>query len=216
MKTLIISDTHLYDAFDERKYIFLKNLFASVDAIVLNGDFWDAYRTSFDAFISSPWNKLFPLLKAKKTIYLYGNHDQKRYSDNRTAFFSIIQKENHIIMIDGFEYQIEHGHMLQKSIDLAYPLPRKVWYYLSQIFQRLEHILNIIGSPHQCILQKQNKKIKEMLQAQKVKKGYICGHTHYAEVDIKNKFANSGFVQFGKASYLIVDTSGISLRTNRY
>ena len=125
MKTLIISDTHLYHVFDKRKFFLLKKLFSSVDQVILNGDFWDGYRTTFDTFVSSPWKELFPLLKKKGAIYIYGNHDRKNFSDERTSLFSIIQKSNHLLTVDKQTYHIEHGHLLHKPIDSLYPFSKK-------------------------------------------------------------------------------------------
>jgi len=216
MKTLIISDTHLSHVFDEKKYLFLKDLFASVNQIILNGDFWDGHLISFDRFVTSPWNKLFPILKNKKAIYLYGNHDRKKFSDNRTSLFSVEQKENYLLVVGQQKYHIEHGHILQNSVDVKYNLPKKTWSHITKAGQRLEHILSFIGRPHNIILKRENLKMKKKLQVMKFPHWYICGHTHFAELDKTNKFVNSGLVQFGEASYLIVDTSGISLKTDRY
>lgn len=68
MKTIVFSDTHLINKFEENKFQFLSALIASADSIIINGVFWDAYMVSFDAFIKSRWKDLFPLLKEKKTI----------------------------------------------------------------------------------------------------------------------------------------------------
>lgn len=216
MKTLIVSDVHLYHVFDEKKFLFLKELFSSADRIILNGDFWDAYRTTFDAFVSSPWKELFPILRRKNTVYIYGNHDRKPYSDKRVSLFSATQKDNYLLAVGKQVYHIEHGHLLQKPIDHLYPIPKKTLYYVANILQRLEHILIRMGNPHLPILKKENEKMKEKLRMKKFPYWYVCGHTHYAEIDNENKFANSGFIQFNKASYLIVDTSGISLKAAQY
>ncbi|MCX6730286.1 MAG: metallophosphoesterase family protein [Candidatus Roizmanbacteria bacterium] len=216
MKTLIISDVHLTHKFDEKKFVFLQHLLSSVDQVVLNGDFWDGYQTTFDRFLNSQWNKLFPLLKAKKTIYLYGNHDQQKFSDNRVILFSNFQKESHEIKIKDATYHIEHGHMLCPSIDIIYPLSKKSLFYINFFFQKIEHFLTLFRSPHNMVLKHENAKIKRILSSIEFPNWYLCGHTHFAELDKKNKFANSGFIQFGKATYLIVDSSGISLQTNWY
>jgi len=218
MKTLVVSDIHLNHLFDEKKFLFLKELFSSVDHVILNGDFWDGYSTTFDRFIDSPWKKLFPLLKKKKTIYLYGNHDQKKFSDTRVSLFSVIQQDSYRLKLKNITYHIEHGHILCPTIDVRFPFffSRQSMYYINVISQKIEHISTLLKSPHNSILRQRNTKTKKKLQTMQFPHWYICGHTHYAEIDEKNKFTNSGFVQFGKASYLIVDSSGLSLQTNRY
>ena len=216
MKTLIVSDIHLRSVFDKKKYLYLEKLFSSVDHIILNGDFWDGYRTTFDHFVSSEWNKLFPLLKSKGTVYLYGNHDQRQFCDERTSLFSVEQKDNHILKNESITYYIEHGDTLCPSIDVIYHLSRKLLSYINMFFQFIEYISSRIGSPHTILLKLTNRTIKKKLKKIQFPHWYLCGHTHLAEFDEIDKFVNSGYIQYGKASYLIADSSGLSLRTDRY
>ena len=217
MKTLIVSDIHLTHIFDEKKFLFLENLFSSFEKIILNGDFWDGYSTTFDRFISSRWNALFPLLKKKGAIYLYGNHDQKYFNDERMSLFSIEQKDSHILEIDSTIYHIEHGHLLYPSMDMTLHIPRKkLFKYMNTVFHYFEHKFILLKSPHNFILKAANRTIKKKLRIKQFPHWYLCGHTHFAEFDLIHKFANSGFVQYGKATYLIADSSGLSLQTKSY
>jgi len=216
MKTLIVSDIHLRDVFDKKKYLYLEHLFSSVDHIILNGDFWDGYCTTFDRFISSQWNQLFPLLRSKGAIYIYGNHDQKQFSDERTSLFSVEQKDNYILKIDSITYYIEHGDMLCPSIDTIFHLSRKFLNNINVCLQYMEYMSTLIGSPHNILLKLANKKIKNKLKIKQFSHWYVCGHTHLAELDEMNRFANSGYIQHGVSSYLIADSSGLSLRTDCY
>ncbi len=216
MKTLIISDIHLNGVFDEKKYLFLEHLFSSVDHIILNGDIWDGYQSSFEEFITSKWKGLFPLLKEKNAVYLFGNQDRKKYSDDRASLFSASQKDSYELTENGETYHIEHGHLMYKTVDIAYPLSKKFPYFVTYVLQPLEYILIKAGSPHNFIIRRANEKMKTYLKAKKFPHWYICGHTHFAEIDTKNKYANSGFIQFGLATYLIIDSSGLSLHTDHY
>lgn len=216
MKTVIISDVHLNHYFDEKRFLFLKELLSSCDRVILNGDFWDGYRTTFDRFIDSEWKQLFPILREKQALYLYGNHDKKRFSDERVNLFSTSQKDSHDLVYGNVTYHIEHGHLLAPSIEYIYPMSRLSLYIINNVFQRLEYVLNKIGCPHNFVLRHENMKAKKKLKEMKFPYWCLCGHTHYAEIDAKNKFANSGFIQFGKATYLIVDSSGLSLHTKKY
>jgi predicted phosphodiesterase len=216
MKTLIVSDIHLRGVFDKRKYLYLERLFSSADRIILNGDFWDGYRTTFDRFVSSEWNKLFPLLKSKDTIYLYGNHDQKQFNDERTSLFSVEQKDRHIFEVDSITYHVEHGHLLCPSVDVTYHLSRRFLTYINIFFQFTENIFAHLGSPHNVLLKMTNKTIKKKLKKTNFPYWYLCGHTHLAEFDEREKFANSGYIQYGRVTYLIADSSGLSLWTDRY
>lgn len=216
MKTLIVSDIHLTHIFDEKKFLYLERLFSSIDKIILNGDFWDGYTTTFDRFVDSQWNKLFPLLKSKGAIYLYGNHDQKKFSDERTSLYSHEQKDSHILKFNSTIYHIEHGHLLYPSIDMSFPFSFKFLNYIGTSSHYMEHALIILNSPHNFVLKMANKTIKKKLNTKQFPHWYLCGHTHFAEFDLINKFANSGYVQFGKATYLIADSSGLSLKTEWY
>lgn len=216
MKTLIISDTHLTHKFDEKKFLFLKNLFSQYDNIILNGDFWDGYSTTFDQFISSKWSGLFSLLKNKGAIYLFGNHDKKIFNDERMSLFSTVQKDFHLLTINTLSYHIEHGQALYPSFDDLFSLSRKVLLYVNFITHLIENTLMKIGSPQNTLLKRANRSIKNKLKTKKFPHWYLCGHTHVAEFDLKNKFVNSGYIQYGKATYLIIDSQGPSLQTQWY
>lgn len=216
MKTLVVSDLHLTHVFDEKKYLFLENLFSSYDRIILNGDFWDGFSTTFDRFVASKWSRLFPLLINKGTIYLFGNHDIKEYSDERVALFSTIQNEYYLIEEGLEKYHIEHGHILEPGVDGLIRLSRTLLKYINFSTHLVENILVRLGSPQNIIMEQANKAIKGKLKKKQFPHWYLCGHTHVAEYDGKNKFANSGFVQYGKATYLVIDSSGIELKKERY
>jgi len=139
MQTLIFSDVHLTDQFDEKKFVFLKRLISSVDKVIINGDFWDGYAVSFDAFLKSRWNKLFTLLRKNKAIYIFGNHDQKRFSDNRVSAFSIKQVNQYCLKTKKYTLIIEHGNRIlpfyDENTEIKTPLLVKIF------FRILEKIL---------------------------------------------------------------------------
>jgi predicted phosphodiesterase len=217
MKTLVISDIHLTHRFDEKKYLFLESLFSQYDAIILNGDFWDGFSTTFNRFIASKWSRLFPLLKEKKAIYLYGNHDKEVYCDSRTSLFSAYQAHEYSLQEGITTYHFEHGDRYAPGIDAYFPYS---WRTFLQFINTSTHIvenifIRFMGSPQNMFLKMENKKIKKAIK-NKQNAWFICGHTHYAEFDEKRKFANSGFIQYGKATYLSIDSSGIELKKERY
>src|SRR5690606_17809492 len=57
-----------------------------------------------------------------------------------------------------------------------------------------------------------NEKIKAEIK-KRVGEGqiYVCGHTHLAEVDLANRFINSGVVAYGVGQYIIIDDGDIEL-----
>ena len=44
----------------------------------------------------------------------------------------------------------------------------------------------------------------------------LCGHSHYPEIDLKHKFVNSGYIQNGKAHYLIIEEGKIIAKKEFY
>lgn len=117
---LVFSDTHFTSKVDRPRLDVLKQLIQQHDQVVINGDFFDGYLVTFDDFVRSGWSELFPLL-AKKTVYIYGNHDKKEYSDQRVRLFSHSQTTHHTIPDAGVEVRIEHGDRIAPSFDSMLP-----------------------------------------------------------------------------------------------
>ncbi len=207
MKTLIISDTHLTHNFDSGKFHYLRSLISHYDRVVINGDFWDGYETTFNRFISSRWNELFPLLLEKNTIYLYGNHDKKRWTP-RPELFSVEQFDRYFIPIGKYELMIEHGHRIAPSFDITYP--------------RLSYVLSAFFSSRRFQFGKLMEGEKNMQMKHFAKKNLspnqvlVCGHSHIAENNKKQKFMNTGMIDYGVASYLSVDKNTFALHTETY
>ena len=223
MKILVFSDTHLYLPFDSKKFNFLKKIVFDADQVIINGDFFDSYMNTFDEFVKSPWNKLFPILKSKKTVYIYGNHDQKKFSDNRTNLFSEMQTERYKMKTDNKIYIFEHGHKTRPTPDMLFKMSWKLKHY-GIIFVHLARnlMIKIFGK---FIIQlmfgrlnKGSKKIIKKLYKPKNNEFYIVGHNHYGEIDEKNQFATSGMILYGFAQYIIINlkTGKISLHEKWY
>ena len=89
MRYLIFSDTHLTPKYEPKKFAVLKNAIEQADRVIINGDFWEGFVCTFNEFVESPWSKeLFPLLKKKKAVYLFGNHDRESLANERASLFS--------------------------------------------------------------------------------------------------------------------------------
>lgn len=215
MTILVFSDTHLTNRFNKKKFLFLSRIINKADKVIINGDFWDGHLTTFDHFITSKWIYLFKLLKKKKAIYIYGNHDRKEYSDHRVSSFSAIQASSYSLKFNNHRYYFEHGNAFLPSID------KKLRIFSSSLIKILVFIENCFELPIQYLNiwfggLIGNKRIKKKRNGE-TKNGFIvCGHTHYAEIDHKNKFLNTGFVKFGKASYLLIDNNGVRLQKESY
>lgn len=208
MRTLIISDLHLEDQVEEPKYRFLENLFESVDQIIINGDLWEGYLIGFDQFLNSPYRRLFPLLKKKKTVYLYGNHDEVSLSDNRAAEFSILQAHQYKLSLDTVTLHLEHGDKLSPLMKHDNSFLQKTRKPTVRIMNQIERFMvRHLGKKSLLLVhEKLNKAIKRNIPA-KLKAGelLVCGHTHYAEFNLKERFINTGLVKYGIAQYMIID-----------
>ncbi len=212
MKILVFSDTHLYLPFDQKKFDFLKKIISESDQVIINGDFFDSYMNSFDEFIRSPWKQLFPLLKKKGAIYLFGNHDLEKVSDKRTGLFSVSQKNRHRLIINNQKFSIEHGHLTRPTLDTRFHFSWEVKHYGMLVGHIIRNLfVKIFGKLAVRILfEHLNAGSKEYIKNtynSKDNEFFIIGHNHFGEVDEENRFAASGMILYGFAQYLIIDSS---------
>ncbi len=211
MKILVFSDTHLYLPFDQKKFDFLKKIISESDQVIINGDFFDSYMNTFDEFIKSPWKQLFPLLKKKEAVYLFGNHDLKKVSDNRVGLFSVSQKNRHQIIINNKKFLIEHGHLTRPTLDTRFHFSWEFKHYgmlAGHIIRNL--FVKIFGKLAVRILfghlNGGSKIYIEDNYHPKNNEFYVIGHNHFGEVDEKSQFAASGMILYGFAQYLTIDS----------
>ncbi|MCR4312872.1 MAG: metallophosphoesterase, partial [Candidatus Roizmanbacteria bacterium] len=212
MNILVFSDTHLYLPFDQIKFDFLKKIISQSGQVIINGDFFDDYMISFDEFINSPWNQLFPLLKNKHAVYIFGNHDQQKFSDKRMNLFSDIQAPYYHLSSSNYHLVFTHGHQFRKTADLSIknilnimPIVNLVM-NIAHFFRQV--MVNIFGRnflrfrfAYRNIATKR-KAIKTIKENEFI----IIGHNHWAEVDEKNRFACCGAILYGFAQYLTIDS----------
>ncbi len=218
MKILVFSDSHLRLPFEEKKFKWLEKNLGQADQIIINGDFWDGYVITFNQFINSPWRHLFPLLKSKKTIYIYGNHDKKKFSNGGAEIFSNIQTTRHELKLNNKVFIFEHGDQIRPSLDglLNFEKPPEA------IMKKLRDIDDLMvkkfGKTYlKLMFSRRNrstkKKLKPLLRQNQI---FICGHNHYAEIDEKNQFANSGIILGGLAQYLLIEDGRMRLKEEWY
>ena len=216
MNILVFSDTHLYLPFDTKKFNFLKKIISKSDQVIINGDFFDNYMISFDEFVNSPWNKLFPLLKTKKTVYIFGNHDQEKFSDKRTEQFSDSQKIRYKLIINKKKFFFEHGHITRPTLDTKFNFSREIKHYGMLVGHIIRNLfVKIFGKiAVQILFGHLNKGSKIYINKQYNQKNdefYIIGHNHFGEVDETKCFAASGMILYGFAQYLTIDTSSAKI-----
>lgn len=216
MKILVFSDTHLTDVFDERKFNFLKKIIQDADQVIINGDFWDGFLTSFEKFVSSPWKGLFPLLKEKNTVYVYGNHDRATLADKRVNLFSVSQAQEYTFASKNTVYLFEHGHESFAFCDGKIVLPHFVLRTVTRCSTYAEFIFTKLwGRSTRFFGHRLNRRLKRKAQS---RNGHtsVFGHTHYAEHDKENNFLNTGYIQHGLAQYLLIDGDRVLAKEEKY
>ncbi len=210
MNILVFSDTHLFLPFDQKKFNFLKKIISESDQVIINGDFFDSYMISFNDFINSPWNQLFPLLKKKKTVYIFGNHDQEKFSDKQTSLFSMKQAVEYRMKINNETYIFTHGQQFRKTPDLF--IKRFFKPFVSLVVRiahfKRQNLTNIFGRNFlRFRFAYRNIKTKEKaIKTIKNNEFIVVGHNHWAEVDEKKHFACNGAILYGFAQYLTIDS----------
>ncbi len=226
MTTAIISDTHLYQRFNERKFDYLKDIFEKHDQVIINGDFWDGYICSFDRFVNSKWKKLFPYMK-DKTIYVFGNHDREKWQDNKNLRFckSAVNRYVHKLP-NGSELIVEHGSpqsdkyfdkLTQRRFVVALSKPL----YSLAIYEEILLTILFGWKGRELVLYSDRKKRTKMLshatkELSKNGEVYVFSHTHFAIFDIVNKHINTGAIRFGLSSYLRVEDNDLKIISETY
>ena len=215
MQTLVFSDTHFTKKFHQRQFDALKKLISESDRIIINGDFWEGLSISFDEFLKSEWNKLFPLLKQKDTVYIYGNHDDKIFSDNRVYQFCNKAVDEYYMDAPRQKYLFKHGHEFlfpqyfrnrhQECAKKARTLRMRLRNTKNAIIQNIG--FGIFGPK---ILPAIINRIPAEVRANIGKPGYllVCGHTHRPGYVPKSNFLDIGFFNHGWANYLKIDDLG--------
>lgn len=224
MKTLVFSDTHFTTKFDKKRFVRLKDLIEACDHVVINGDLFEGMTTSFTEFVNSRWNELFPLLKAKNAVYVYGNHDDKALSDARVLTFCDKAVDEYTLDTKTQTYHFKHGqeflfpkysekrHLadLQKAggfymkahIALATFIQKTLFTFfgpkiLPNSFNHIpQEVRAKIGNPNHLL---------------------VCGHTHRPHYDKTCNFMDIGFFNYGWANYLLIDDEGkFEFKSERY
>lgn len=216
MKTLIFSDSHLTDKFDQELFDYISNLVKDVDQVILNGDFWDGYLTTFDSFVNSEWSKLFPLLKEKKTIFIFGNHDEMKFMDERVNLFSDQQLNFHEFKSGEKSIYVAHGHLIAPTYNelplLGYPIYMRTIYsglvFLREKYSIFDNFLLLFER------KKTVRQIKQLTKfaTQNFKKNrvMIFGHIHVPLVKKSNNLIIMGKFKDEKR-YCIIENGKIQL-----
>lgn len=219
MKTIIFSDTHLNTHFSHRKYLFLKSIIDSADRVIINGDLWDGYKTSFKSFINSKWKKLLDTLAKKDTVYIWGNHDKERHMKKEDLWFCNVLSDYYEFKSGTKTYLVMHGNQITPALDdlyekynLNFMMPISQWIDYRIIRRNMPIIVSVAELLPFKVVSGRNRKFKKYLRdLNKPNTILVTGHSHYAEIDLKNRYANCGFIKWGYGTYLEIEESSIKL-----
>ncbi len=205
-----------------RKFMFLANLIKDADRIVINGDFWDNTYTNFDGFVNSKWKLLFPILKSKETIYLYGNHDRGWEVDGRVRLFSDYQGYDYQISNGYYDLLITHGHTIREGMEMLNRLYgvrrfKKLAQFNLEVIEWLSvKLVRRFGKnifPHRFL---DNRAIRSYATTLPPGQYLVCGHTHLAFFRSGDRYINTGSIRFGQAHYLELNDKTVTLVHQRY
>lgn len=224
MQTLVFSDTHLSTKFNKKLFNALSALISESDRVIINGDFWEGLAVSFDDFLESGWNQLFPLLKQKDTVYVYGNHDHKIYWDDRVLRFCSKAVNEYALETPSHKYLFRHGHeflfpkhsekCLQESKEQARSTWRKIRLWVANLIQQVG--FGVFG-PKVLPAFVNHISLQERRLIGNSKEILVCGHTHRPYINKKLNFLDIGFFNFGWANYMVIDDAGnFKLVSRRY
>ncbi|OGC68745.1 hypothetical protein A2415_02220 [candidate division WWE3 bacterium RIFOXYC1_FULL_39_7] len=215
MRTLVISDLHLtHRNFNEKKLKYLSDLIEKYDQVIINGDFWCAFTSSFTEFYTSKWDALFPILKSHKCIYIRGNHDLLEYSDKRVesfcdkyvSSFELKSEDKTILFVHGHEYAFDwHKSNFEVFIRRLFNLEAIT------IFVE-EMLIKVFGmSSFLKIYRKFGNELQKKKIDYKDNRLIVMGHTHAMENNFEHNYINVGRMGDWYASYLVIDEESVVL-----
>lgn len=218
-KILVVSDLHLNKKFNQKKFAVLKKLFSSKKyrLIIILGDFFEGYKITVDQFLNSPWSKLFPLLKKKKSIYIIGNHDYSALN-RKKEFEGIFKKvgENYQLKIKNKKIFFVHGHQFYPSIDVIFKfnkLPFFVNKFLFSIYnyekKHYQRSLDYAAKKSYFLTKDNFEIIKNFKKINNEKNCWlITGHCHNPIISKKYQYIDVGFFEEKFYSYLEINENG--------
>lgn len=223
---LIFSDTHFKKTANKNLVRSLQELILKFQNVIILGDFWDKYFTTFEEFISNTaYQELFEALKSRNTIYIYGNHDPKEMMDERVNLFCNTCVKSFSLELPNKTLYFEHGD------DLAGVYPTQgILKFIDEfrtnflkindkhvafidgiafsLFERFTNGRNLFGDRwNQIILRKSGiGKYKNKI--------LICGHTHYyCRYD---NYINTGANMYGFLQYMKIENNSITQVQTKY
>lgn len=203
-KIIVISDLHLSNKFEKSLFDNLIKVFKSADQIIMNGDFWDDSLTTFDEFLESDWKELFPFLKEKNCVYLHGNHDPMYFCDDRVLAFCDHHGLDYEFEFNNDNFFVTHGQVFSKVTRMAMFLKHELPFIYNIVVSPLRIMMryneNKVKSGSYELVKNLNHQFKGIVDPSKF---LVMGHTHIPEIDLENKYLNSGYCRHGFCSYIV-------------
>jgi UDP-2,3-diacylglucosamine pyrophosphatase LpxH len=167
--------------------------------------------------VNSKWQLLFPLLKARDTVYVFGNHDRQEWTDQRVNQFSVCQRKGICIQNGTKHLLVTHGDAIIPVYEDFIP-GRSLRFLCSRTWIRLEAIgIRLVGKRFSRVGAATNATLKTFAK-QRLDEDEIlvCGHSHLSEYDLDSNFINLGLHRQGLGQYLMVDDHAIELLEETY
>src|SRR3989344_3091091 len=207
MSTFVFSDTHFTTKFNQRKFDKLAGLIKRADQVIIDGDFWEGLIITFDEFLKSKWNELFPLLKEKHAIYIYGNHDDEYFCDERVSQFCDQALSSYLLETPKQKFLFTHGQNFlypkqPKGVKLI-PHPRR-----EELLHLIQYTIFSLFGPFAYPKSFNNISKQDRESITSMQNLLVCGHTHRPELRKDLHFADLGAFNYGYANYMWIDDNG--------
>lgn len=178
----IISDLHLISEIDLEVKAKIQYLLENSIFLVINGDLSERQEKNW-----KKWKKNWGwILEHSKIILLQGNHDYEALTKYTSREFFIESRKKRFIVFHGKVFDSSN----QKIKRIETKINNLGWRVIPCIWRLFTKIMNYRQKRH-------------FLPSNVF---HIFGHTHCAELDLKNKYCNTG--QFGNGIYDVTYIEG--------
>ena len=167
--------------------------------MIIAGDFWDIWHTSFDRFLSSEWSRLFPLLRKKQAIYLWGNHDPAEFMDSRVKRFCLQLARECVIHAEGHSWTVTHGDVFTTTNERMFRVTHEheLAKTILRIWERMESFVARLFGRNGLVVFDRKYDVQVRNAVRRSGRRYITGHTHVFRTLPETGFINTGFVRHG-------------------
>tara|TARA_Y100000034_G_scaffold135716_2_gene208759 strand:- start:1345 stop:1998 length:654 start_codon:yes stop_codon:yes gene_type:complete len=181
MKRVIISDTHIGTKFYKAEELleFLKS--EDFDELVLGGDIIDFIK--IPVFTERCLQIINQMCKAKKIVYVVGNHDESLIGAIGKTITNITFVKRYDFEENGRKFRIEHGDTYDRGV-----IANRIFIkFLSVIQNMLEFTLNFDFTTWWTEIQIKKHKLRSVIHILRHHPKidvFIMGHTHIPEAII--------------------------------